>query len=135
LQLFVRNLGTAHRPERRRVERLRESVAYSTVAELQKKNDDLRQLVIKLSTIILRNVVEQRELIGIGDDATAPRLLASTTPVAIVARLREVSMRCSELSLDCRESESAHVLEGLSVELAAEAETLEVLLKIPGANE
>jgi hypothetical protein len=53
----VRDHGTAHKPERRRVERLRESVAYSTVAGLQKKNDDLRQLVIKLSTIILRNIV------------------------------------------------------------------------------
>ena len=110
-------------------------MVYSTIAELQRKNDDLRQLVIKLSTIILRNVVEQRELVGIRDDEVAPRLLASTTPLAVVARLREVSMRCSELSLDCRDSASAHTLEGLSVELAAEAESLEVLLKIPGADE
>jgi hypothetical protein len=103
----------------------------STVADLQRKNDDLNQLVIRLSTIILRNVVEQRELVNIYGSKIDPRLPAAMTPVAIVYRLREVSKRCSELSLDCNDSEAAHALEGLSVELATEAETLEALLKIP----
>lgn len=107
----------------------------SKVAELRKKNDDLRQLVIRLSTIILKNVVEQRELLGIHISETAPGLLAAMTPVAIVDRLREISMRCRELSLDCCDIDAVRALEGLSVELAIEAESLEVLLRIPGTGE
>lgn len=103
-------------------------------AELKEKNRNLRQLVIRLSTIILRNVVEQRELVGIHGNEIAPRLLVAMTPVGIAARLREVSMRCSELSRDSRNGDAARTLEELSVELANEAESLEVLLKRADAD-
>jgi hypothetical protein len=35
------------------------------MAELQKENDDLRLLIVRLSKIILKNVVEQREFLEI----------------------------------------------------------------------
>lgn len=120
---------------RRPINGLRGNVTKFTAAELKKKNRDLRELVITLSTIILRNVVEQKELAEIRGSEIAPRVLAAITPVAVVSRLREVSMRCSELSRDCCDGDAARTLDGLSVELATEAEMLEVLLKIPGADE
>ena len=106
----------------------------STLAELQRKNADLRELVIRLSTIVLRNVVEQRELMGIHGSEFAPRMMAAMTPVGVVARLREISLRCSELSRDCCDGDAVRALENLGVELAAEAESLEVLLRIPGTD-
>jgi hypothetical protein len=106
-----------------------------TIAELRKKNDDLRQLVIRLGTIILRNAVEHRELVAARGSELGPRLLAATTPVRTVDRLREIALRCNELSRDCRDTDASHALEGLSAQLATEAETLEVLLRIAGANE
>jgi hypothetical protein len=110
-------------------------MAHSTLAELQKKNGDLCQLVIRLGTIILRNVAEQRELAGIRGSQIAPQLLVAITPVGIVSRLREASMRCSELSRDCCDGDAACTLEGLGVELATEAETFEALLRVPGPEE
>jgi hypothetical protein len=110
-------------------------VTHSTLVDLQRKNADLRQLVIRLSTIILRNMIEQRELVGLLGDEVAPRMLALMTPAAVVSRLREVSIRCTELSRGRCESSVAHAFEGLSVELAAEAEALEEILKIPGGLE
>jgi hypothetical protein len=107
----------------------------STIAALREQNKSLGQLVIRLCTIILRNVVEQRELIGIREAEMARRLLVAVTPVEIVARLREVSMRCTQLSVGCPDSQAAQALEHLGVELATEAETLETLLQIPGAEE
>jgi hypothetical protein len=104
----------------------------ATIEKLQKKNDDLRQLVIRLGTIMLRNAVEQRELAGIRGRVIAPRLLAATMPAGTVGHLREVALRCGEASRDCCDAETAHAFEGLSVELAAEAETLEVLLRTNG---
>lgn len=105
------------------------------IAELRQENKDMCLLVIRLSTIILRNVVEQRELIGIRDGEIAQRLLVAVTPVEIVARLREVSMRCIQLSVGCPDSQAARELEHLGVELATEAKTLELLFKIPGTDE
>jgi phosphate uptake regulator len=107
----------------------------STIAELRIENKSLLALVIRLSAIILRNVVEQRELIGSRDSEMVRYLLVAVTPVEIVARLREVSLRCSQLSLGSPDSQDAEALERVGVELAAEAEALEVLLKIPGADE
>jgi hypothetical protein len=100
----------------------------SNIAELRKKNDDLLQLVLRLVTIIFRNAVEQRELAGVRGSTIAPRLLAATMPVGIVEHLREVALRCGEISRASCDPAVAHELEGLSVELAAEAETLEGLL-------
>jgi hypothetical protein len=105
------------------------------VAELRQKNNDLFQLVIRLSTIILRNVVEQRELLLIRDGTFDPRMLAAMMPAEIVARLREVAMHCSRLSIDCPDGAAAQTLEQLGVELATEAKDLEALFRFPDAND
>jgi hypothetical protein len=110
-------------------------MANLTVAELQQKNSDLCQLVIRLSTIMLSNVVEQRELLLVHDGGIDPRMVAAVTPVEIVARLREVAMHCSQLSIRCPNRTSAQALEQLGVELAAEAENLEALLRISEADD
>jgi len=107
----------------------------STCADLQKKNDDLRQLVIRLSTILLCNAVEQRELIGQRSNKIAARVLAAMTPVGLVCRLREISLRCGELSRDSADAASARAFEELSVELATEAIALEDLLRVPDGSE
>lgn len=107
----------------------------SPLAELRKKNDGLRQLVMRLGTIVLRNVIEQRELLAIHGSELSPRLVAAMTPVGVAGRLREISLRCSELSRDCCDGDATHALEALGIELATEAETLEALQRIPGGDE
>jgi hypothetical protein len=107
-------------------------MADSSLPELQARNADLCRLVIRLSTIILRNIAEQRELAVIRGNEIAPQLLVAITPVGIVSRLRETSIRCSELSRNCCDGETARTLEGLGVELATEAESFEALLKVSG---
>jgi hypothetical protein len=107
----------------------------SALAELQKENDDLRQLVIRLGTIILRNAIEQRELISTRSSELAPRLLAAMTPVCVIGRLREISLRCSQLSRDSGDGDAARALEDLGVALANEAQALETILRIPDAEE
>jgi hypothetical protein len=101
----------------------------SIIAKLQKKNDDLRQLVIRLGTIMLADVVEHRTLAEMRGSITAPLLLAATMPAGIVDHLREMALRCGEVSRDCCDSDTARALESLSVQLAAEAETLERQLR------
>jgi hypothetical protein len=51
------------------------------------------------------------------------------TPVETVARLRDASMCCTQLSLDRTGSDIANTLERLGIELADEATNLEVLFK------
>jgi hypothetical protein len=105
----------------------------SALAELQQENAELRQLVIRLGTIVLRNAVEQRELIG-ARSQVAPALFAATSPIGVISRLREISLRCSQLSRERGEGDAARALEGLGVALANEAQTLETILKIPDAE-
>ena len=100
--------------------------AISEITELKKQNHDLRQLVIRLSTIILLNIVEQRQLIGIGGGEIGTRLLVAMTPIEIIARLREVSMHCTRLSLDRDDSHAAQTTELRGIELETGAKTLEV---------
>jgi hypothetical protein len=102
----------------------------STVAALQKKNDDLRQLVIRLGTILLGNIAQHRALVEMRGAVVAPMLLAATMPGDIVGHLREMALRCGEISRDCCNPDVAHALEGLSVEFATEAEALEELLRV-----
>jgi hypothetical protein len=104
----------------------------STVAGLERQNDGLRQSVIRLGTIILRNAVETRELIETHGSETLQAAVMSTNTVA---RLREASLCCSQLSRAYHDSAATQVLESLGVELANEARSLELLLKIPGADE
>ena len=107
---------------------------HSKIVRLRKKNDDLRQLVIRLGTILVRNTVEQRELLGIHSGTLPARVLSAITPVGVVDRLRDISLRCSELSRDCCDDDDGRALEGLGVELATEAEALEALLRTPGGQ-
>ncbi len=106
----------------------------NSIAELERKNDDLRQVVIRLSTIILGNAIERR-------DVVAARPPVAITPAETIARLREismrctplreVSMRCTQLSLDSRDSHVAQALERLGADLAAVADSTESLLRNP----
>lgn len=107
----------------------------STVAELHRENDSLRQSVIRLGTIILRNAVERRESIQTGAGPTNPHLAAAVMSTDMVARLREASLCCSRLSREYHASAATQVLESLGVELANEAQSLEFVLKIPGDAE
>jgi hypothetical protein len=106
-----------------------------TLADLLNENHDLRQLVIRLSTILLRNAVEQRELISLRSNRIASRVLAAMTPVGLVGRLREVSLRCGELSRASADAALTRAFEELSVELANEAISLEQLLRVPDGSE
>jgi hypothetical protein len=107
----------------------------SAPPELRKKKDDLCRFVMRLGTVVLCNVVEQRELMESHGSTLPPPLLAAITPVGVVGRLREISLRFGELSRDCCDADAAHGLEALSVELATEAESLEARLRISGADE
>jgi hypothetical protein len=112
---------------------LRETMSTPTVTELLNQIEELRRSAIRLSAIVLSIAFEHRELVDAGGSEPAPHRLA-TTPATMVARLREASMRCNQLSLTCRGTDAGHTLEGLSAELAAEAEHYEALLRIPGAD-
>jgi len=108
----------------------------STVAGLERQNDGLRQSVIRLGTIILRNAIETRELISARGGEAGPQPRAAVPSSAnIVARLREASLCCSQLSREYHANAATQVLESLGVELANEARSLELILKIPGTDE
>jgi hypothetical protein len=106
----------------------------SALAELQRENDELRQLVLRLGAIVLHNAVDQRELISTCSEV-APDLFAAMTPVSVIGRLREISLRCSQLSRDHGDGDAARALEDLGVALANEAQTLETILRIPDAED
>lgn len=106
-----------------------------TIDEIQKSNDDLRRLVMRLATIIRDSVVERRLLAAKRASEFAPGLLAAMTPASVVDRLREVAMLCSQLSRDSRSSPAAHAFEALGVELAVEASDLALLLKRSAADQ
>ena len=99
------------------------------------KNNDLRQLAVRLATIIRDGVVERRLLAATRGSDFAPCLLAAVTPARSVDRLREVAMLCSQLSRDDRDSPTARTLEDLGVELAVEASGLAALLKRPPTDQ
>ena len=105
-----------------------------TIDEIRRKNDDLRELVIRLATIIRDGVVERRLRAATRGSDFAPCLLAAVTPAKSVDRLREAAMVCSQLSRDGRDSPAARALEDLSVELAVEAGDLAALLRRPSPD-
>ena len=110
-------------------------MANSKIAELQKENNDLRQLVIQLGKIIIRNVVDHRGVLDIRSKEATQRLLVTMTPHEIAPLLREVSLHCAHVSRDCRDDRTAQELEGLSVELADSAQNLETLFLAPRSDE
>jgi hypothetical protein len=102
-------------------------VANSQIADLHKENNDLRQLVIQLSRIVMRIVVAQRDVLNISSKEVARLLLEAMSPAEIASLFREVSLHCMQASRDCVDGRAAQELEGLSVELADEAQRLEIL--------
>jgi hypothetical protein len=103
--------------------------------QLRKENHNLRNLVVQLSTIILRNVVEQRALLQLHGRLNLSSSTATMSPLEIASRLREVALLCAHLGRDTAQTETARELESLSVELADAAERLGVAFAISGADD
>ena len=103
------------------------------IAELTRENRDLRQVVTRLSAIVLRNAVEQRQLASRQADALL-------TPVERIAKLREFSMqsgqlralslRLMQIGLASRASEAADALKGLAGEFSDEAAQVDALIAV-----
>jgi hypothetical protein len=110
-------------------------LANSKIAELQREINDLRQLVIKLSKIIIRNVVDQRGILDNRSKEAAQLLLVAMTPDEIAPLLRDVSLHRAHASRECGDDHAAQELEGLSVELADAAQNLEALFLAPRSDE
>jgi hypothetical protein len=102
-------------------------VARSKIAELRKENSGLRDLVIQLSKIIIRNILDQRGVLDISSKEAIQGLLVTMTLDEIAPLLREVSLHCAHASRDSLEGRTAQELEDLSVELADAAQNLETL--------
>jgi hypothetical protein len=110
-----------------------------TMTALAKENRDLRQVVMRLSAIVLRSSVEQRQL------ATRQAADALMTPVERIAKLRELSLhsgqlrelslRLMQIRLACRESEAANVLKGLAGEFVDEAGHVDSLIAAARGDE
>jgi hypothetical protein len=103
-------------------------MARSTCDRLRREKEDLRDLVVQLSTIVLRNLVEQKRLPRLYSGAAPPALPPAMSPTEIVPRLREAAMRCAHLSRERADSRIRREFESLSVELADVAERLEALI-------
>ncbi len=110
----------------------------STIAELERENRDLRQVVTRLSAIVLGNAVEQRQLAMRQADV-------SMTPVERIAKLRKLSMqsgqlraislRLMQIGLACREAEAADALKGLAGEFSDEAAQVDALIAAARTDE
>lgn len=96
-------------------------------AQLQKENDDLRLLVIRLSRIVLRVIVEQAGLPTLHDSRVPLQLPAELSPGEIVTALRELALRSAALSRTNSSGRTTQTLEILSVEFAVAAEDLEAM--------
>jgi hypothetical protein len=96
----------------------------ATIAALAKENRDLRQVLTRLSAIVLRSSLEQRRMATRQADVLM-------TPVERIAKVREfslhsgqlraLSLRLMQIGLACHESEAADALKGLAGEFADEA--------------
>jgi hypothetical protein len=102
----------------------------STIDQLRRENDDLRELIVRLSTIILQNIVGQRALPQAHSRLSLSSSTALMSPVEIVARMREVALLCAYLG-----RETAQELESLRIELADAAERVAAAFAIPDADD
>ncbi|HEY1544850.1 MAG TPA: hypothetical protein VGG01_20825 [Xanthobacteraceae bacterium] len=108
------------------------------IAELARENRDLRQVLTRLSAIVLRNACEQRQLASRQADARM-------TPVERIAKVRELSMQSGQLrgislrliqiGLACRDAEAADALKGLAGEFSDEAAQVDAVIATAHANE
>jgi hypothetical protein len=107
----------------------------SKISGEDSKKPRLCELVKRLSTIILSNALEQKDLL-----ALPPAVPLS--PVESMANLRRVSMRCAQLreasvccaqvGHDCGNTQTGLALGRLSADLASVAEDLAALAGRPG---
>jgi hypothetical protein len=106
-----------------------------TIAQLRKENDDLRLLLMRLSKIVLRIVVEQASLPTLHDSKVPLQLPVELSPGEIVAALRELAVRAAQLSRNSSDGRTSQTLESLGVEFAVAAEDIEALFRVPGADQ
>jgi hypothetical protein len=104
-------------------------------AQLRKENDDLRLLVIRLSRIVLRIIVEQTGLPTLHDSRVPLQLPVELSPSEIVTALRELALRSAALSRANPSGRTTQTLESLSVEFAVAAEDLEAMFTLPAADQ
>jgi hypothetical protein len=95
--------------------------------QLRTERDGFRDLVVRLSTIVLRNLVEQKRLPKLYSGEASPPLPESMSLTEIALRLREAAIRCAHLSRERADSPIGQEFESLSVELADVAQRLEAL--------
>jgi len=110
----------------------------SMIAELARENRDLRQVVARLSAIVLRNAIEQRQLATRQPDA-------SMTPVERIAKLREftmhsgqlreISLRLMQIGLACRDAKAGSALKGLAGEFSDEAGQVDAIVAATRGDE
>jgi DNA-binding CsgD family transcriptional regulator len=98
-----------------------------TFDQLRRERDGFRDLIVQLSTIILRNVVEQKRSPKLysGEASPLPQPMSLTE---IAPGLREAAIRYAHLSRERPDSPIGQEFETLSVELADVAERLETLI-------
>jgi hypothetical protein len=104
----------------------------SKSAHLREENKGLRELVIRLSKILLRTLADIGELPIIQTRLVRWALPDPMSPAEIVAGLREEAVRCARLSRDSADGGAAQELESLSVELSDTAERVQNLLARSG---
>ena len=92
----------------------------STISHLQKENDELRQLAMQLSHIVLHNVFETTGLPKLPSEVPA-----AMSPAETVLRLRQLAVRYAHLSRSCADRQTAEELDSLSIELAEAAQRME----------
>jgi hypothetical protein len=107
------------------------AVAKSTIARLRKENDDLRDLVVRLSNLVLRSVIVGWGLPQPRESQELPPVPAAMASIEIIPRLREAALHCAQVSRECTDAHTARELEGLSVELADAAEGLQAAFAVP----
>ena len=107
----------------------------STIRGKDGKKPRLCELVKRLSTIILSNALEQKELLALRPavpltpvESMANRRRVSTR----CAQLREASVCCAQVGHDCGNTQTGQALERLSADLASVAEDLAALAGRPG---
>ena len=103
----------------------------STITQLRREIDELRDLVVQLSNMILRIVVQQRAVPQLHSRQQLPSSTVTLSPTEIVPQLRETALLCARVSRENANSETARELESLSIELADAARRLAAVFAIP----
>jgi hypothetical protein len=103
----------------------RGTVDEATVSQLQSENGDLRDLVVHLSNVLLRNVMRQLALSRYGVQSLRPNIVSASE---VAPRLRELALLCAHISRESAPGETAREMESLSIELADTAQQVAAVL-------